>query len=178
MGAAIVKPDVVKRFIEEQVEANLPKKYKPQHEQIAQAIIEEATRHELDPMFLMAVIKTESNFNPEARGNHREVGLMQIKPNTAEWLARETKTQWQGLKTLRDPVMNIKLGAKYFSYLREKFDRTAGHYITAYNMGETRLSQLRSKGTKPVIYSSQVMKRYIESYNKLLASEDMPYALN
>jgi soluble lytic murein transglycosylase len=166
----------IEKFITGYLKKSLPKKYKGQADSISKAFINEAAENKLDPMFLLAVARTESALNPEARGMHREIGLLQLKPDTAEWLARETNTPWSGYKTLRDPALNIRLGAKYFSFLREKFGGQSLYYISAYNMGWGRINSFKKTGKKPVIYNSKVMKKYIEQYTKILAQNKLTVA--
>lgn len=66
----------------------LPVKWKPMAAEITAAVIEESEKQELDPIFILAVIQTESQFNPEARGHLGDSGLMQILPDTAKWIAK------------------------------------------------------------------------------------------
>jgi soluble lytic murein transglycosylase len=138
---------------------SLPESYKPQAAQIAKTIIEEANKYEMDPLFLIAVIKHESYFNPEMIGLFKEVGLMQIKPDTAAWLNKKV-----GLKSLdlRDPVINIKLGAAFFNQLRLKFSKDSKLYIAAYNMGAANVRKLLRNNKKPKDYALKVMKNYVD----------------
>ena len=71
------------------VDKHLPKKYRHRSNDVAHAIIVEATKHEMDPFFVMAVIAGESSFNPDARGPVGEIGLMQLRPTTGQWIAKQ-----------------------------------------------------------------------------------------
>ncbi len=68
---------------------------------------------------------------------------MQVRPETAKWIADKYKIEWRGEGALYDPVYNVKIGIRYFSLLRSKFGKAAYYYIPAYNMGPTNVRNLR-----------------------------------
>ncbi len=145
----------------------LPKKYRKRYKQIAQTIIDESHKNEFDPVFLVSVILGESSFDPDRRGPLDEIGLMQLRPKTGEWIARKYGLPWKGEKTLKDPVSNIRLGAAYLHYLREKFDDHAQLYLAAYNMGQGNVNQALDKNVWPKDYPIHVMRRYLDFYSAL-----------
>lgn len=151
----------------ETVRKRLPKAYKGQANAIASAIITESTTHELDPYFVMAVISGESSFNPLAKGPVGEIGLMQIRSATGEWMAQRVKMKWQGDKTLRDPLSNIKLGTAYLAWLRKKFDNHGQLYLAAYNMGAKSVKNALGRNIRPKDYPIHVMKRYLAFYKDM-----------
>jgi soluble lytic murein transglycosylase len=154
-------------FIYRSVKESLPKKYKDRYQEVAQAIIDESLKYEFDPVFLLAVIENESHFNPLAKGSVGELGLMQIRPTTAQQIAEKNDIKWSGSKTLRDPVMNVKIGAAFMSALREKFDSHARLYLSAYNMGQTAVRRNLKENKWPKEYSQKVMNYYVDFYAKL-----------
>lgn len=154
----------VKDKVSSVVGTKLPKKHKGLKSKVAKAILEEATRHQLDPMFVAAVIEGESSFNPNAKGPVGEIGLMQLRSTTGEWIAKRLKIKWTGDKMLKDPVMNIKLGTAYLAWLREKFDGHGQLYVAAYNMGSTNVKRALKKSVWPKDYPRHVMKRYLAYY--------------
>jgi len=146
------------------VEKKLPKAYRAQAHEIADAIIIESGRHALDPLFVMAVIAGESSFNPEAKGPVGEIGLMQIRPETGKWISVRTKEKWRGDNSLKDPITNIRLGTAYLSWLREKFKGHGQLYLAAYNMGPRNVKNALAKNVRPKDYPIHVMKRYFALY--------------
>ena len=52
-------------------------------------IVKYSEKYNLDPYLVAAVIKTESNFNERAESNKDAYGLMQIIPDTAQWVAEK-----------------------------------------------------------------------------------------
>jgi|GEM_PF-1904440 len=148
-------------FIFGMTEKLLPKSYKKRAKGIAIALQLEAVQYGLDPLFLMAMIQNESGFSPERVGGAGEIGLMQIKPSTAEWIANKAQIFYRNASTLKDPIHNIKLGAALIHQLRDEFKSDPGSYVSAFNMGAGKVRSLVSKSKKPSIYVNAVMKRYI-----------------
>lgn len=138
-----------------------------QADAVARAIVAEGKRHALDPVFLAAVIRSESSFDPAARGTSGEIGLMQILPDTAKWIAAKNRIPWRGDKTLLDPVMNIRIGAAYFSLLRDQFDKHSRLYLSAYNMGPRNVERSLAKRVVPKQYAQRVMRNYVAFYSEL-----------
>jgi len=169
-GRSVASVDVnhkdIKGLVSETVSKTLPKKYKYKASMITNAIIAEAIKYELDPVFLSAVIMNESSFNPSAKGTSGEIGLMQILPSTGKWMAKKIKMKWRGKRTLQNPVQNIKLGAAYINLLRNKY-KHGQLYLAAYNMGPGNLRRALSKKIRPKDYTVAVMKRYFDIYKKI-----------
>ena len=126
---------------------------------IPEWILAESKKYGYDPLFLTALIITESSFYNRARSNRNAHGLMQLKPATAVALASEIRLQWKGTHTLYDPRKNIALGAYYLNKLVARFgDLTLA--LEAYNQGPSRLSRFLRKGYLPQHYSKKVLKNY------------------
>lgn len=150
---------------------NTPKKFQKKVDKIAKAILVESNKYNIDPVFIASIIKTESSFNPLAKGTSGEVGLMQLMPKTGEYIAKKIKlNKYKGADTLRDPVKNIKIGVAYINYLRQKFDNTAYKYVPAYNMGPGNVIKSLNRQEKPKIYSSKVLKYYESFYRQIYVS--------
>ncbi len=147
-------------------------KGKEQVAETVQALFEEAARFGFDPYFLLAVIERESRFNPNAKGQHGEIGLMQIKPDTAEWISERYGFPWQGAQTLYQPAHNIRLAAAYFDFLRRSFRQNGLHYLSAYNMGPRRTRQvLRDKNNRS-FYADEVIGNYLRIYSRMDQTND------
>jgi soluble lytic murein transglycosylase len=145
----------------------LPPRWRKSADKVARTILMESRRHRLDPVFLVAVISNESSFRPDAKGPVGEIGLMQLRPDTAKEIARRNHLAWRGEKTLLDPVMNIRIGAAYIDLLRSHFERHGRLYLAAYNMGPRNTRLAVSKGVWPKGYPMRVMRYYIAFYSAL-----------
>jgi len=136
------------------------KQMDPQHfEEIPGMILAESRTYGYDPMFLTALIITESSFNNNARSHRGAMGLMQILPGTGVALASEKEMEWKGSPTLYNPEVNIALGTYYLSKLENRFG-DLNLALEAYNHGPTRLDKYLKRGYQPKSYSKKVFQIY------------------
>lgn len=134
---------------------------------LTENILKLSKQYQYDPVFILAVIQTESQFRPHIVGSFGEIGLMQIKPSTAEWICEKVGFPWKGAQALKDPVYNIQIGALYFKYLKKSLKSKSAHYINAYNMGMGNLARLPASSKISHPYYSKVLKNYIDIYQEL-----------
>lgn len=155
----------MREFILTTVQRSLASEQRERAFDISRAVIVEANHHRMDPLFLLALIATESQFNIHARGTHGEIGLMQIMPKTAKWLAPHAGLSRQF--NLEDPATNIRVGATYLAQLQGKFNGKGLRFIAAYNMGSKNVRQLVAKHKEPKIYPTRVINNYVQIYSGL-----------
>ena len=142
------------------ISRSLSRQDKALTDRTTKAILSASLNAGMDPLFLLAMMKTESRFNPRVVGRHGEIGLMQIRPQTAKWIANRLRIPWHGVQALHDPVYNIRLGVAYLSYLRQSFGPDSAAYVAAYNMGAANVRRLRRSAINPKIYASKVLLNY------------------
>ena len=94
-----------------------------------------AEKYGLQPEFLMAVIRAESFFKPNARSSAGAMGLMQIMPKTGTWISKKLKMEDFNVDMLFDPEVSVEMGCWYFSYLSEKYSGDEMKMLAAYNAG-------------------------------------------
>ena len=160
------KSDVAE-FTKETIKRFLPKAYQKNSNKIAETLLTEAEARKLDPIFLVAVIQNESSFNPKMKGSFGEIGLMQIKPSTAAWIAKTHHIKYKNAASLYDPQTNIRIGAAVFQKLRNQFDAHSRLYLSAYNIGAKKVREMVSEKKIPKEYVMSVMKRYVAIYSAL-----------
>lgn len=97
-------------------------------------------KYNLDPYFVAAVIRTESNFKPNAKSNKDAYGLMQITSSTGKWAAGKMGVQNFSSKDLYDPEYNISMGCWYLGNLRDEF-KSLDLVAAAYNGGSGNVRQ-------------------------------------
>ncbi len=155
----------ISEFVKETTRKLVAKKDQKSSDKIAKAILESAATYHFDPVFLMALIQNESSFNPRRKGAFGEIGLMQVKPSTAEWIADAYDIDYKNDKSLYDPVINIKIGSALMDKLRNQFESESRLYLSAYNIGAKKVRSMVSDKIIPKIYVHAVMKRYIAIYS-------------
>jgi soluble lytic murein transglycosylase-like protein len=140
-------------FREDYFRANIP---------YGDIIHREATRNQLPPELVAAMVHTESDFRAGLVSHKRAQGLMQIVPSTARIL---------GVDDPFDPAKNIAAGTKYYRYLLNRFnDETIA--LAAYNAGEGNVS--RFGGVPPFAetqeYVAKVNRRAARYRNRVQTS--------
>ncbi len=125
-------------------------------------LIHEASKiQKLSPALTMAVIRTESNFNPRALSVSGAQGLMQLMPGTAEDLK---------LGDPFDPEENIHGGTRYLRYLLDRFDQNLTLALAAYHAGPGTVS--RHGGVPPIEQTKRYIKKVLRFYNHYLSKAE------
>ena len=89
----------------------------------------------LDKYLVYAIIKAESNFDPNVKSNADARGLMQLMEETAVERSNAIEGTEVEAYDLYEPETNIKLGTSYFAYLMGLYDNNIVLAIIAYNAG-------------------------------------------
>ncbi|MBX3726696.1 MAG: transglycosylase SLT domain-containing protein [Xanthomonadales bacterium] len=95
----------------------------------------EAAANGLDPAWVLALIRAESAWQPDARSPADAWGLMQLLPGTGRQVAAQLGEPWQGTATLLDPDRNIRLGSRYLADQAARFGGSPWLASAAYNAG-------------------------------------------
>ena len=75
----------------------------------------------VDSALVASVIMNESRFQNDARSPRGAIGLMQIMPETAQWIAVQLGDDNFSLEKLREPETNIRYGVWYLAELQREF---------------------------------------------------------
>lgn len=106
-----------------------------------------STIYAVDPRLVYAVVKVESNFNPNAISEKGAIGLMQLVPASVH------KTK----KVLLDPETNIREGIKYLSIMRDECPHKEDYeWIICYELGSVHAKKVKYPKLWP--YYKKVMK--------------------
>ena len=89
----------------------------------------------VSPALVAAVILVESKFNEDAFSHRGASGLMQIMPETGEWIAGEMGIENFTPDQLTNVQTNIKMGTWYLAYLLHEYDGNKVLALAAYNTG-------------------------------------------
>jgi len=126
---ALVVP-TVKRFVRD---LGLPLAY-------TSVIREQAREKHLSAALIAAVIYAETKFDARTSPTGA-LGLMQIEPATAQFLAQRSGGTDFKVSDLADPAVNIAYGSYYLRYLLDRYDHDETLALAAYNGGETNVDR-------------------------------------
>jgi soluble lytic murein transglycosylase-like protein len=122
-------------------------------QEIDAAIDQAASRHNVDPNLVRAVIKVESNFNPNAVSRKGAMGLMQLMPQTARQL---------NVANPFDPQQNVDAGVRHLKQLMENYGGDVKLTLAAYNAGQGAVA--RSAGVPHFAETRNYVKRITQLY--------------
>ena len=95
-----------------------------------------AGKYQIDPYILYSIIRTESNFNPQAESNVGARGLMQITEITFDWIKTKiAPDEPLTFDDLYDPEVNIRFGSYFISYCLQRYDDDLATAAAAYHSG-------------------------------------------
>ena len=100
-----------------------------------------AAQYNLQPAFVMAIIRNESAFRTGAESGVGARGLMQLMPDTAEWIAGKLDDDQYHFDRMWDAETNIRYGCWYLGYLSRLFRGDAQLVSAAYHTGQTTVTQ-------------------------------------
>lgn len=109
----------------------------------ADSITQWAGQRRLNPLLVTALIRQESRFEPQIRSVAGAVGLMQVLPETADWIQIKT-----GLSAydLTIPDDNIQLGTWYLDYTHQEYDNHSLYAVASYNAGPGNVADWIARG--------------------------------
>jgi soluble lytic murein transglycosylase-like protein len=122
-------------------------------EEVDKAIAEAASKHNVDPNLVRAVVKVESNFNSQAISRTGAMGLMQLMPATARTL---------NVSNPFDPKQNIDAGVRHLKGLLDSYNGDVRLSLAAYNAGQGAVA--RNNGIPPYAETQNYVKRITELY--------------
>jgi soluble lytic murein transglycosylase len=113
----------------------------------------------VDPVLVKAVIRAESNFNPDAVSRAGARGLMQLMPETARLM---------GVKNINDPAENVEGGVRYLKKLLKSFHWDVTLALAAYNAGEAAVRKYG--GIPPFTETVNFVKRVLSNWKSYRSS--------
>ncbi len=100
-----------------------------------------ASKYQVDPHLVVAIMRNESKFNPNALSSKGAKGLMQIAPITGRWASEKLAIENYEEEMLYDIDLNIQIGCWYLDILHQEFNSNLDLIIAAYNAGNGNVSK-------------------------------------
>lgn len=143
-------------------------------------ILRVAGKNGVDPALVKAVVWRESKFNPKVRGRVGEIGLMQIRPLTAqEW----TQSEFPGRKfegNLFEPQTNLQIGAWYLGKLLRRYAKTDNplpYALADYNAGRNNVLRWNkgAAATNSALFLTQMTFPATQEYIRSISKRSLKY---
>lgn len=134
-------------------------------------------QHALDEAWVYGLIRQESRFIANIKSHAGAMGLMQVMPATAKWVANKL-----GMKNYRASLAveintNLKLGTYYLKHVLTSFDDQSLLASAAYNAGPGRAKRWRdTKTLEGAVYAETIPFRETRDYVKKVLNNSMYYA--
>ena len=112
-----------------------------------QDIAVSAKNYKVDPVLIAAIIRVETNFNADKVSRKGAVGLMQLMPDTAEWIVERARYAEETSRSLHRGDVNIEVGAWYINSLYNQFNDNQIAVLAAYNAGPGNARKWLDNGT-------------------------------
>ena len=103
-------------------------------------LVRSAKQQNLDPYMVAALIRQESEFDPQALSAKNAYGLTQVEPATGRALARRAGIKRFSNRSLFQPAINLKLGAYYLRALLDQWGGQWEQTLASYNAGKSRVN--------------------------------------
>jgi soluble lytic murein transglycosylase-like protein len=125
-------------------------------------IREASDLYQIPEAFIRAVIRVESNFDPDCRSHVGAMGLMQLMPETARNM---------GVTDAYDPYQNIMGGTRFLRILANQYGGDIALVLAAYNAGAGRVAlYLSRRRDLPVITVTRYIPRVLRYYDEYRSS--------
>lgn len=109
-------------------------------------ILDSAKSTKVDPYLVIAIIRTETKFNPDDNSRVGAQGLMQLMPPTVEEIIQKGNFSPAFRDYVKDPAINIRMGSWYLADLTKRFKGNKVAVIASYNAGPTIVAKWISQG--------------------------------
>ena len=130
-----------------------------------QTILNNSQQEQINPLLIVSVMRKESSFAPKVNSWAGAVGLMQIVPNTAQWVAQQIDLPDY---SLTKPEDNITIGTWYLAHNHQRYDNNSLLAIASYNAGTGNVSSWKKRYSlkDPDLFVEQIpfpeTKDYVE----------------
>ena len=136
-----------------------------------------ATEEELDPDLALAVVDVESAGGKHQVSDAGAVGIMQLMPATARWVAKQMNQGDYRPARIGEAQLNTQFGAFYFKYWLDRLDGMPALAAAAYNAGPGRARAWRADvPLEGAIYAESIPFNETRDYVKKVLANAVWYA--
>lgn len=123
-----------------------------------EALLEHAPPRGVDPRFVLAIMRQESRFRPEAKSNAAARGLLQFIPSTADQTAQQLGLTDFQQDALYSPRIAVLFGSEYMGKLFREFPDMPQAVAASYNGGEDNVARwvARARSNDPDRYVLEI----------------------
>jgi soluble lytic murein transglycosylase len=136
-----------------------------------------ARANDVDEAMLLGLARQESRFAADIVSSAGAVGLMQLMPATARWVAQQLNRSGFRSTQISDVALNTQFGAFYFKYWLERLERLPAVAAAAYNAGPGRAQAWRNGASvEGAIWVETIPFNETRDYVKKVLANTMHYA--
>jgi soluble lytic murein transglycosylase len=134
--------------------------------EFAEIVGRRSTAQNVDPRLLLAIMRQESKFDPQARSNAAARGLMQFTHPQALKISKELGWTYFSDDELYSPKNSIALAAQYLADLNAMFPNQTEAVVASYNGGEDNVKRwmARAKSNEPERYVPELVFGQTKDY--------------
>jgi len=171
------KPERANRLVYQILDEKLSMEPLAVRRQLAAAITEEAQLAGYDPLLVLSLIEVESQFKLDAVSEKGAMGLMQIRPQTLDYLARRAGLKLPLQEIQADSALCVRLGVRYLRELHERF-ADFDLALMAYNAGprRIRMAQEKQKTSAYEKYPQEIKRVFARMRRNHAQEEDGAFA--
>lgn len=134
-------------------------------------------QHMLDEAWVYGLIRQESRFIADIKSHAGAMGLMQVMPATANWVAKKLRLHDYRTSLAVEIDTNLKLGTYYLKHVLTSFDNQPLLASAAYNAGPGRAKSWRdTKTLEGAVYAETIPFGETRDYVKKVLNNSMYYA--
>lgn len=149
-------------------------RYLAPHREIMKKVLKQK---DLDEALVYGVIRQESRFIAKIQSSAGAIGLMQLMPATARWVAKKSGMRNYRKELVSQIKTNLMLGTYYLKHVLTLFDDQSLLASAAYNAGPSRAERWRGEESlEGAIYAETIPFEETRDYVKKVMSNSMYYA--
>jgi soluble lytic murein transglycosylase len=132
----------------------------------ARSLLAFAPSREVDPRFVLSIMRQESRYRADVKSSAAARGLMQFIPSTAEQIAAQLNLADFTQEDLYDAPTAVLFGSQYLSNIFREFPQQPQAVAAAYNGGEANMTRwlVRARSIDPDRYVSEIQFSQSKDY--------------